>query len=52
MLPCVDQIPAKVIQAVGETLHSEIHNLIKLIWDKEELPHQWKVSCHTYLQKG
>jgi hypothetical protein len=23
-----------------ETLHSEIHKLIKLIWNKEELPHQ------------
>jgi hypothetical protein len=33
--PGVDQIPAEVIQ-VGE----EIHKLIKLIWNKEELPHQ------------
>jgi hypothetical protein len=38
----VDQIPAELIQAGGETLHSEIHKLIKLIWNKEELPHQWK----------
>jgi hypothetical protein len=27
---------------VGETLHSVIHKLIKLIWNKEELLHQWK----------
>jgi hypothetical protein len=40
--PGVDQIPAELIQARGETLHSEIHKLIKLIWNKEELPHQWK----------
>jgi hypothetical protein len=38
--PGVDQIPAELIQAGGDTLHSEIHKLIKLIWNKEELPHQ------------
>jgi hypothetical protein len=27
-----------------EILHSEIHKLIMLIWNKEELPHQWKES--------
>jgi hypothetical protein len=27
---------------VGRTLHSEIHKLTKLIWNKEELSHQWK----------
>jgi hypothetical protein len=36
----VDQIPAELIQAGGETLHSEILKLIKLVWNKEELPHQ------------
>jgi hypothetical protein len=35
--PGVDQIPAELIQAGGETLRSEIHKLIKLIWNKEEL---------------
>jgi hypothetical protein len=48
--PVVDQIPAQLIQAGGDTLCSEVHNLIKLIWNKEELPHQWKeptvVSIH------
>jgi hypothetical protein len=38
----VEQIPADMIQAGGKTLRSKIHELIKLIWDKEELPHQWK----------
>jgi hypothetical protein len=42
--PGVDQIPPELIQAGGETLRSEIHELIKLIWNKEELPHQWKES--------
>jgi hypothetical protein len=36
--PGVDQIPAQLIQAGWETLHSEVHKLIKLIWNKEELP--------------
>jgi aromatic ring hydroxylase len=39
--PGVDRILAELIQAGGETLHSEIHKLIKLIWNKE-LSHQWK----------
>jgi hypothetical protein len=42
--PGSDQIPAELIQAGGETLHSEIHKLIMLIWNKEEVPHQWKES--------
>jgi hypothetical protein len=40
--PSVDQIPAELIQAGGEALCSELHKLVKLIWSKEELPHQWK----------
>jgi hypothetical protein len=43
-LPGADQIPAELIQAGMKALHSEIHKLIKLIWNKEELPHQWKES--------
>jgi hypothetical protein len=47
-----DQIPAELIQAGGgETLHSEIHKLIKLIWNKEELPHQWKESIVMPIHK-
>jgi hypothetical protein len=48
--PGSDQIPAELIQAGGETLHSEIHKLIMLIYNKEELPHRWKesiVPIHT-----
>jgi hypothetical protein len=33
--PSSDQIPAELIQTGGETLHSEIHKLIMLIWNKE-----------------
>jgi hypothetical protein len=42
--PGVDQILAELIQAGGGTSRSEIHKIIKLIWNKEELPHQWKES--------
>jgi hypothetical protein len=38
----VDQNPAELIQAGGETLRLEIHKLIKLMWNKEELPDHWK----------
>jgi hypothetical protein len=34
------QIPTELIQAEGGTLPSEIHKLIKLIWNREELSHQ------------
>jgi hypothetical protein len=33
--PGVDQIPAELIRAGGETVCSEINKLIKLIWNKE-----------------
>jgi hypothetical protein len=36
--PGSDQIPAKLIQAVGEILMSAIHKLINSVWNKEELP--------------
>jgi hypothetical protein len=49
--PGVDQIPAELIQTGGETLRSEIHKLIKLIWKKEELPLQWKGSVVVPIHK-
>jgi hypothetical protein len=42
--PDSDQIPAELIQAGGETLRSEIHKLINSLWNKVELPDQWKES--------
>jgi hypothetical protein len=35
-------------ESESKTLRSEIHELIKLIWNKETLPRQWKVNCHAY----
>jgi hypothetical protein len=36
--PGADQIPAELIHAGRETLHSEIHKLIKFIRNKENFP--------------
>jgi hypothetical protein len=46
-----DQIPAELIQAGEETLRSEVPKLIKLIWNEEELPHQWKESIVVRIHK-
>jgi hypothetical protein len=40
--PGTDNIPSKLIKAGAETLYSEIHRLICCVWNKEELPQQWK----------
>jgi hypothetical protein len=40
----IDHIPAEMIQAGGNILRSEIHKLINSIFNKEELPQQWKES--------
>jgi hypothetical protein len=49
--PGTDQIPAKLIKAGCETLCSEIHKLICSIWNKEELPQQWKESIIVPIHK-
>jgi hypothetical protein len=42
--PANDQIQTELIKAGGEILCSEVHRLIYSIWNKEELPQQWKES--------
>jgi molecular chaperone GrpE (heat shock protein) len=49
--PGTDQIPAELIKAGGETLNFEIHRLICSIWNKEELPQQWKDSIIVTIYK-
>jgi hypothetical protein len=39
--PGSDNIPAKLIQAGGETLVSVIHKFINSIWNTEKLPDHW-----------
>jgi hypothetical protein len=40
----IDQIPAELNKAGGSKICCEIHKLINSIWNKEELPDQWKES--------
>jgi hypothetical protein len=42
--PGSDEIPADLIQAGGKILLSATHKLINSVWNKEELPDQWKES--------
>jgi hypothetical protein len=49
--PGTDNIPTELIKAGGEILYSEIHRLICCIWNKEELPQQWKESIIVPIYK-
>ena len=40
--PGIDEIPAELIKAGGETICLEIHKLITSVWKKEKLPEEWK----------
>jgi hypothetical protein len=42
--PAIDQISAELFKAACRTIHSEVHKLINSIWNKEELPEEWKES--------
>jgi hypothetical protein len=50
--PGSDQIPAKLIQAGGETLRFEIHKPIHSIWNKEEFSSMEGAYYFTHSQKG
>ena len=43
-LPGSGQILEEWIQEGGAILHSGIHKLISSVWNKEDLPDQWKES--------
>jgi hypothetical protein len=50
--PGSNGIPAELIQAGGELLLScKIHKLINSVWNKEELPDQWKESIIVPVHK-
>ena len=49
--PGVDQIPAELIKTGGRTICCEIHKLIISIWNKEELPEEWKESITVPIYK-
>jgi hypothetical protein len=49
--PGSDQIRTELIEAGGEILLSAIHKLINSVWNKEELPDQWKESIIVPIHK-
>ena len=49
--PGIDQSPAEFIKAGGRTIYCAIHKLIISIWNKEELPQEWKESTIVPIYK-
>jgi hypothetical protein len=49
--PGSDQIPAELIQTEGEILLYAIYKFINSIWNKEEMPDQWKESIIVPVHK-
>jgi len=50
--PCIDKIRSELIKAAGRMICSLIHKLINYIWDKEELPKQWKEPIIVRIDKN
>ena len=49
--PGIDQIPAELIKEGGRTIRYQIYKLIVSIWNKEELPEEWKESIIVPIHK-
>ena len=49
--PGIDQIPAELIKSGGGTIRCAIYKLIIAIWNKEELPGDWKESIIVPIHK-
>ena len=49
--PSIDQIPAELIKTGGSTIRCAIYKLIIAIWNKEELPGEWKESILVPIHK-
>ena len=45
------QIPAELIKEGGRTIRYQIHKLIVSVWNKEELPVEWKESIIVPIHK-
>jgi hypothetical protein len=50
-LPGICQIPAEFIKAAVRTIRCEIHKFIIPVWNKEELPEEWKESIIVHIYK-
>ena len=49
--PGTGQIPAELIKARGRRIRFEIHKLINSIWNKKEMPEEWKESVIVPIYK-
>ena len=49
--PGTDQIPAELIREGGGSIRLQIHKIIVSIWNKEELPEEWKESIIVPIYK-
>ena len=49
--PSIDQIPAELIKEGGRKIRYQIHKLTLSIWNKEELPEEWKESIIVPIHK-
>jgi len=49
--PGIDQIPTEFINAGDIKIRSEIHKLIVSIWNKEELPEEYKILSSILLSR-
>ena len=49
--PGIDQIPVELIKERGRTIRCQIHKLVVSIWNKEELPEEWKKSVVVPIYK-
>jgi len=51
VLPVMNQMTAELIKARGRTICPEIHKFINSVWNKEELPEEWKESIIACIDK-
>jgi hypothetical protein len=42
--PGTDQTPAEFIKTRGLKIRSENHNIINFVWNKKDLPGEWKIA--------
>ena len=49
--PGIDQIPAELVKEEGRAIRYQIHKRIVSIWNKEELPEEWKESIIVPIHK-
>jgi hypothetical protein len=49
--PSIDKNPAELIKTGGRKIRSEIRKLIISVWNKEELPEEWKKSISLSVYK-